>query len=97
METQERIVNYYNRTVLIRVIAPYGASVMFALIAAALIIFAPESRTVAANIVAAGLLVLSVAIAGFTRFFAKLPGMELKADRGIARPRSADSRELQDD
>ena len=80
MEFPERIVHYHNKIMRMRVIVPYAASVSFALISALLIIYAPESRSTTANIVAGGLLVLAVGVAGFTRFFAKPPGMEIKAD-----------------
>src|SRR5262249_12614250 len=75
MGAQERIVNYHNKMLMVRVVAPYGTSVAFAIIAALLIIFAPESRTVAANTVASIFVVLALGIAGFTRFSAKLPGV----------------------
>jgi hypothetical protein len=81
MKTQTEIVNYHNKMAMIRVVAPYGASVAFAMIAALLIIFAPDSRTTAANTVAGVFVVLALGIAGFTRFSAKLPGLEFKGDR----------------
>jgi hypothetical protein len=81
MDAQVSIVNHHNTMATIRIAAPYGAAVGFAAIAATLIVFAPESRTVAANIVAAALLVSAIGIAGFTRFSAKLPGMQIQADQ----------------
>jgi hypothetical protein len=80
MATQESIVKYHAKMTMLRGVAPYFASVAFAVTAAVLIIYAPESRSTAANIAATALLVLAIGIAGFTRFSAKLPGMSLKAD-----------------
>lgn len=80
METQAEILGNYNRAVTIRTIAAYGTSVVFALISAALIVFASEHRETAANLVAGAFLVLAVGIAGFTRFKAKTPAIEIETD-----------------
>lgn len=82
VKIQAAIINHNNRMWMIRTIAPYAAAVAFAAIAAFLIVFAPESRSTAANIVAAALLLLAVGIAGFTRFSAQLPGMKIDAGKG---------------
>jgi hypothetical protein len=80
IKIQESIINYSNKMWMIRTVSSYGASVAFALISALLIIWAPDSRTVAADIVAAALLLLAAGLAGYTRFAAKLPGgMEMTA------------------
>lgn len=81
MAAQTAIVNQYSRMAAIRAAAPYAASVLFVAIAALLIVFAPESRTVAANMAAAALMILAAGIAGYTRFAAKAPGLEIGADR----------------
>lgn len=78
----EKIVGLQIRAATTRLAVPYAASVAFAVIAALLIAFAPESRSVAAYIGAAALLLLAAGIAGFTRFFAKAPGFQIGADRG---------------
>jgi hypothetical protein len=49
-------------------------------VSAALILFAPEHRTVAANIAAGAFLVLAAGLAGFTRFKASAPGLKIDAD-----------------
>lgn len=79
MSAQTEIIADTNRAVTTRTLAAYGASVVFALISGALIVFAPESRTAAANLVAGAFLVLAVGIAGFTRFKAKAPGLDIEA------------------
>lgn len=66
---------------MLTVIAAYTASVFFAAIATALIVYAPESRILAANIGAATLLVLAAGIAGFTRLQARFFGAEVRASR----------------
>jgi hypothetical protein len=78
MVIQERIISDNNKMVTIRAFAPYLASVAFATISALLIMFAPNGRELAANIVAASLLVLAAGIAGFTRFSANLPGIRVE-------------------
>jgi hypothetical protein len=77
----ERIMIHRQRMAMIGVTAAYTAAVAFAAVAAALIIFASESRALAANIVAATLLILAAGIAGYTRVSAKLPGSEILADK----------------
>lgn len=79
MDAQTKILLDYNRAVTTRTIAAYAASVAFAFISAALIVYAPESRSTAANLVAGAFLVLAVGIAGFTRFKAKAPAIEIEA------------------
>ena len=78
MAAHERLVIHHNKMMVIREAVPYGAAVAFALIAALLIIFAPESRNVAANIVAGALFALACSIAGYTRFSAKVAGMKFE-------------------
>ncbi|WP_145750995.1 hypothetical protein [Nitrospirillum amazonense] len=84
MSAQENLVKNYNSHITARIVAPYAASVLFASIAASLIIFAPQSRETAANFSAAALLVVALGIAGFTRFRAKAPGIELSGERTAA-------------
>jgi hypothetical protein len=81
VQAHERIVNYYNKMNAIRTIAPYVVSVVFAIVGALLILLAPESRSTAANFAAAALLVLAMGIAGFTRFHAKAPGLDINAEK----------------
>lgn len=80
MNVHEKLVSYHNKMEMIRTVAAYGASVGFAAIGALLIAFAPESRSTAADIVAAALLVSALGLAGFTRFRAQLPGMKIEGD-----------------
>jgi hypothetical protein len=80
MDTQAKALLDYHRAITTRTVAAYATSVAFAAISAALIVLAPESRTMAANLIAAAFLVLAVGIAGFTRFKAKAPAMEIEAD-----------------
>lgn len=80
MDAQARIISEYSRITIVRTIAAYVASLGFATISAALIMFAPEHRGVAANIVAGAFLALAVGLAGFTRFMAKAPAIEIQAD-----------------
>jgi hypothetical protein len=86
MAAQVAIVNYYHKMATLRAIASYGASAVFACVAAALIVFAPENRTVGANVVAGAFVILAAGIAGFTRFRAKAPGLDVSGDQ--ARPKS---------
>jgi uncharacterized membrane protein YvbJ len=79
MAVQERIVIYHAKMATIRAVAAYSVSVIFVVISALLIGFAPESRSVAANIIAGALLILGAGIAGFTRLRAKAPGLDLNA------------------
>lgn len=78
---RESTTNYAVRMFTIRTLAAYGVSSVFAVVAAALIIFAPESRTTAANLVAAAFVVLSLGIAGYSRFGIKGPGISVTGDR----------------
>jgi hypothetical protein len=87
MIIQERIISDNNKMVTIRAFAPYLASVAFAAISALLIMFAPTGREVAANIVAASLLVMAMGIAGFTRFSANLPGMKIEGGAAASAPK----------
>lgn len=80
MLAQTEIVIYHQRMATIRAVAAYGTAIVFAIIAAVIVVFAPESRSTAANIFATAFLVMSAGIAGYTRFSAKVPGMEIKAD-----------------
>ena len=59
-------------------------SAIFAIIAGALVILTPESRTVAADVVAAAFLVLAAGIAGFTRLRASAPGIKIDTDQRLA-------------
>jgi hypothetical protein len=79
MGAQTQIIANYNKAVTVRTIAAYATSVTFAVISAWLIIYAPEQRETAANLVASAFLVLAVGIAGFTRFRAKAPAIEIEA------------------
>ena len=81
MEPQVAIVNYYHKMATLRAIAAYAVSAIFAIIAGALILFAPESRVVAANIIAGAFLVLAAGIAGFTRLKASAPGIKIDTDQ----------------
>jgi hypothetical protein len=81
MEAQERIIGSTNKMLTLRAYAPYVTSAVFAIISALLIIFAPDSRSTAANIVAAALLITSLGIAGYAQFSAKLPGMRIEGGR----------------
>jgi hypothetical protein len=81
MEAHSKILGEYNRAVTSRAIAAYAAAVAFAIVSAATILFAPQDRTVAANIIAGAFMALAMGIAGFTRFKAKAPGIEIDADR----------------
>jgi len=77
MTAQTEIVQYHLRMAMIRTVAAYSISAIFAIIAAMIVIFAPESRGVAANLFAGAFLVLALGIAGFTRFLVKAPGLEI--------------------
>ncbi|MEM5406352.1 hypothetical protein, partial [Paraburkholderia unamae] len=57
---------------------------IFAIIAAIIVVFAPASRTTAANIFSAAFMVMASGIAGYTRFAAKAPGIEVAAGAGHA-------------
>jgi hypothetical protein len=80
MAVQEKIFLHHDTMVTIRTIAAYGVSVVFVIVGAVLIAFAPDDRTTAANITAGALLVLAAGIAGFTRLNAKVPGLSIQAD-----------------
>ncbi len=62
-------------------IAPLLVSVVFILAACFLIIFAPPDRAQAIIIVAIGLLIVGVGLAGFGVLRLKLPGMDLALNR----------------
>lgn len=79
MEAQTKIIADYNRAVTVRTLSAYAASFGFALVSGALVIFAPEHRTVAANIVAGAFLLMAAGLAGFTRLKANAPGLSLDA------------------
>ena len=79
MVVQERIVTYHTKMATVRAIAAYSVSVVFVIVSALPIALAPESRSVAANTVAGALLILAAGIAGFTRFHAKAPGLDIDA------------------
>ena len=81
MAAQVEILKEHNRNRTIQSVAGYAASVGFAAISAVLILFAPADRVIAADLVAAAFLALAVGLAGFTRFKAKAPGVEMSADR----------------
>jgi ABC-type uncharacterized transport system permease subunit len=74
MAAHERIVNYRSKMFTIRVIASYCVSVVFVIVVALLIIFAPENRETAVTVTAICLLFLAAGIAGFTSVKAKTPG-----------------------
>src|SRR5579863_7421871 len=59
MESQVEIVNYYHRMATYRVIGSYAVSSVFAIIGGILILFAPDSRVWAANIVAGTFVILA--------------------------------------
>jgi hypothetical protein len=82
MDAQVSIVQYSLKMMTIRKLASYGASLLFLALAAVIIVFGPESRTTAANIVAGALLILALGIAGFTRFRAKGRGYDLSGSTG---------------
>lgn len=79
MEAQAKILADYNQAVTARAFASYSAAVVFALISAAVVIFAPEARSEAATLIAGAFLILAVGVAGFTRFKAKAPTIEFEA------------------
>jgi hypothetical protein len=81
MDAQVKFVTYQSKMFTTRVLASYGVSAVFAIIGAALIIFAPASREVAANVTSTALLVLAFGIAGFTRFKAKAPGLAVEGGK----------------
>jgi hypothetical protein len=81
MGPHERILIHRQKMAMISTATAYAAAVSFAVIAVSLILFAPESRVLAADIAAATLLVLAAGIGGFTRLSAKMPGSEIRADR----------------
>lgn len=82
IKVQTIIVNYHNKMNVVRMLVPYPSSIIFALIAAGLILWAPERRAIAAEAAAVALLLLSGGIAGFTRLYAKMPGLEMRAEAG---------------
>jgi hypothetical protein len=66
-----------------RVALSYATSIALALVATAIIMFAPESRNLAANISAITLVVLAAGVVGFTVVEASLPGIvNVKAGTG---------------
>jgi hypothetical protein len=79
MDAQESILVNYNRAVTVRTVAGYVASVAFACLSAAVILFAPEHRTLSAMVVAFAFLALAVGLAGFTRFKASSPALKIDA------------------
>jgi hypothetical protein len=79
MDAHERILLNYNRAVTVRTLAGYAASVAFACLSAAIILFAPEHRTVAATVIAVAFLAMAVGLAGFTRFKASAPALKVEA------------------
>lgn len=81
IDAQVQIVTYQSKMFTIRVVASYGVSALFAMIGSALIIFAPPSREVAANVTSSALLVLAMGMAGFTRFKAKAPGLAIEGGK----------------
>jgi len=80
MEAQTKIITDYNRAITMRTLASYATSIGFACISAVLIMFAPEQRTMAANIVAGAFLVMAAGLAGFARLKASAPGLSLETD-----------------
>ena len=79
MEAQSRIVLGHIKASMIRTVAAYATSSLFAVTSALIVIFAPASRATAADIFAGGFLTLAVGIAGFTHFRFKASGIELGA------------------
>jgi hypothetical protein len=78
--SRERVAIHSARMFTIRTLSAYGVSSVFAIVGAALIIFAPESRETAANIVAAAFIVLALGIAGYSRFGVSAPGIEVSGE-----------------
>ena len=77
MQAQTEIVTNHLKMQTIRSLAAYGIAAFFAVVSAAIVVFAPETREVAANLFAGAFLVLALGIAGFTRFSARAPGVEI--------------------
>ena len=56
MEHQTKIIQYYGRMRAIQMVVGYGVSALFIVTAAFLVVFAPETRALAADFAAGGLL-----------------------------------------
>lgn len=81
IQIQEGMIRYVNKMWTIRTVSSYATSVAFSVIGAALIIYAPESRGLAATIVAAGLFAMALGIAGYTHFSARFPGVRIEGQQ----------------
>ena len=75
---QVQIISYHIKMHTVRTVASYAVSGIFAATASLLILYAPQTRKLAANIGAAALLVVSIGISGLTSFRAKLPGIDVE-------------------
>lgn len=79
MHAQTDIIKYHIKMSTIKALSGYGLSGFLALLSAVIVVFAPEFRSISANLFAGAFLVSAIGAAGFARFSTKSPGLEMSA------------------